>query len=783
MDSLIAAALDARTVADVDGLEEELQKRLGGGRVRYLGDKPANWSALAGPVDPRAVIFERVTNAWDAIIEAEAQRSQDFTCHTPAEAAHRFLGVPREGPSEMGAGGREGLAARTLLTLHDSDESKKRPTIATRDTGVGISRAEMPGTILSLESDNKLGKEYLHGVFGKGGSVACLFSRATIIVTRKQPDLLADDEEDLVSLAVVRQGDAPDMKLPFFRYLADPADELPYAVPAAETDFEPGTLVMHVGYQAERMGQQQWQFEESIYAYAETLLFRPTLPYQLHDARSAEANARPEGRQKPSTLMGLGQRLDALKPADGLLDRGGPARMPVPGVGEVGMRWWLLDDEDRRRRRIAKGNMTLFITGGQVHRAWDTARFISLVDGRRRVGRRLIVEIDTEPIPQKKRVTIFSSFRETMLKSPEAAAVERAVAEWLASEPNLDDAESKFTRQALHSTGEEVSPALRQRLNRAIRARIPGLGGTGSGAAPRQKPPKPKPREELYDEPTTLTGPEELQVLPGQRRMFYAQANAVDGFVPDRGDIELVVAPGSPSFEFGKGDLRRGRLQLSLFAPADSDLGEYSLEMALSWLRSAGGVTTLTWPVKVKVVSEIRAPKPPPGGHGRKKTPQGETAFIWSNPDNQPEWDDDVVGDLQNVKGDDLAAAQADTYKDLKGVEDTIPTVVLNERFRDLQAYKRSVASKIGDQALRTRLDKYALAVGVAVANLSAQEEKLAKAYTAWEQSENGAEPEKAMTEAQMRRGLAHHARGVLALMPDFDELLGDVNVEEAAAT
>jgi hypothetical protein len=779
-DPLITAAINARTREDIQRLEEALVSRLGARSRRYLGDRPTNWSALSGAVDPRVVTWERMTNIWDSLIEAEAQRANFFGCQNPAEAAKRFLGVPLEGPTAMGSAARDELAGHSILTLHDSNNSRRQPTLSFRDRGIGITPAEAPGTILSVEGSNKLGKPYLHGVYGKGGSVTCRFSDATVIVSRKQPDLLRDDEEDRVWFAVVRRGDDPDMRLPFFYYLVDPSrDRQPYSVPADQTDFEPGTLVLHVNYQGQRMGEQQWQFEESIYAWAETLLFRPTLPYRLHDARSDEANVRPPDRRKPATLMGLGQRLDALEKKDGLLDRGGPIRIPVPGVGEVGMRWFLLDSEDRRRRRAAKGNVALFITGGQVHHAWDTARFIGMVEGRRRVARKILVEIDTDPIPFKTRVTIFSSFRETMLKSPEAAALERAVAEWLANDPDLADAESQFTRQALRSGGEKVSLALRQRMNRAIRTKLPGLAGAAGGAAPQSRPPKPKPVDDLYAEPTAFTGPEEIQVLPGMRRVFYMQANAKDRFIPDLGEIELVAPPSAPAFEFGKGDLRRGRIQLSLFAPASAPLGDYELEVQLSWMRSAGGVETVSWPVKVRVVDEIAAPKPPPGRGGRKKSSAGEVAFVWSDAEKEASWDDTVVGELQWIKGDDLAATHPETYSDLKGVDDTVPTVVLNERLREFHAYIKGIAPDASDDALEVRREKYALAVGVVVASIYAQEDRLTKAYQRWKESENGGEePEKPMTEAQIRRALAQHARGVLALMPDFDQLLGDVGTE-----
>lgn len=782
MDSLIASTLKARTVADVERLEAEIVRRVGGQWARNLGDNETNWSVVASPVDPRTVVFERVTNMWDAIIEAEAKRRHDFSCATPAEAARKFFGVPVGGPSELDAGTRERLARLSTLTFLDSDDPVRRPSIAARDHGIGLTPAEMPETILSLHRSNKLNKPYLHGVFGKGGSVACLFSRATIIVTRKQPELLRG-AEDKVALAIIREADAPDVRLPFFRYLTD-ADELPYSVPAGEADFEPGTLVVHIGYQAEKMGSSTWQYEDSIYAFAETLLFRPTLPYQLEDARSDPYNRRPEGRRKPTMLMGLGQRLEATGTDQGLVDASrGQAWLTIPDVGEVGLRWWLFDDEDKRRRRTARGHVALFTTGGQVHHAWDTQRFKTLVEGRQRVARRVIVEVDTDSVAQKKRVRIFSSFRDAVLKSPEAAALERAVADWLASDQDLEEAEVRFTREALRSSDQEISAALRERLNRAIRTRSSGVSGRQKGPGPRPRPPKARPPEELYAEPTEFIGPESVMAVPGGRKALYVKCNAVDGFVPARGEVE-VAASASLDLSYGVGDLRRGRLQLSLTVPEAAPLGDHEINVSLTWMRAAGGTATLSWPITLELVSEMPAPTAPRGGHGRRATSRGEFAFLWSDPEREDGWDEEVAGELQHIKGAELAEAQPQAYSDLKGIEETVPTIVLNERFRDFANYLRGTVATASDQQLHGRRERYAIAVGAAVANLYLIEEKLRKAHATWEQEANGREePARPMTDAQLKRALAEHARGVLTLLPEFDQLLGDVERDEALVT
>ena len=59
------------------------------------------------------------------------------------------------------------------------------------------------------------------------------------------------------------------------------------------------------------------------------------------------------------------------------------------------------------------------------------------------------------------------------------------------------------------------------------------------------------------------------------------------------------------------------------------------------------------------------------------------------------------------------------------------------------------------------------------------REEALAKKSAAWEsKGSEGDEPPKAMNEAQRRRAVSEAARGILALLPDFDRLAIDIGEE-----
>jgi hypothetical protein len=475
--------------------------------------------------------------------------------------------------------------------------------------------------------------------------------------------------------------------------------------------------------------------------------------------------------------MGLGQRLDATEAGNrGLIASSRPATLNVPSVGDLKVRWWLFENGDHVRRRAAKGNVALFVANGQVHHSWDRARFRDLVDHRyRRVSERIIVEIDTAQVPQKTRVRIFSSFRDTLLKSPEAVAIEDAIADWLSKEGDLDEAESKFTREALRTAGTRVSAALRRNLNRALKSKIPGLVAAGPGGRSgggTTKPPKPRPKEDLLPEPTMLTGPEALEIVPGERKSFYLVCNAVDGFVPDVGELVITAEQGAPEFSYGIGDLRQGRVHISLLAPEDASLGTYELRAALSWMKRAGGFTTLGWPIKVKLVKEHAVRKADGGKKKRQRGEGGDVALVWDRPNENNEWGEDVVGELQEMKGDDLAKLRPEEYADLDGMQEKVATIVLNEEFPGLKSYLGAGAHQIGDAWITARKERYALAVGVTVARLTLQEDELRRKHTDWERQHNGREePPRPMDEKQMVRALQQHAAGVLVVLPSGEQL------------
>jgi len=760
LSEIVASALNARTAADIEALEAALHQALPGCQQRDLGDNAVNWSSVSSAGDPAALLMERTTNMFDAEIVGAAFGLDAPTWQNPAEAVRDLFDIP-DGVENLPEARRAELAQRCSLTLLDSDDSARTPTIAFRDHGIGITPEEMPTTILSLHGSNKLDTPYLHGVFGKGGSSTSQYSYATVIVSRRQPAHLPDGAADRISVAVIRLDDSPLRRLEYFRYLVDGSRTV-FNISAAEyPDFEPGTYVCHVNYHGERLGTQKWEYEESIYAVAETILFSPTLPYQLADRRSGEANTRPADRQGPSTLGGLGGRLKRSK-ADKILDQTNWTRLEVPGVGTIRLRWWLFEGTDARRRRAAKGYVTLFTTNGQVHHSWDQAKLIQLLPDKPRIAKSILIQVDCDDLPLKTRARIFDTFRTQTRQSPEARALEAAVVEELRGDPDLRQHEESLVAQALGSSGgADISPTFLRKLNQAITIKQVGVVRVPADVS---DPPPPAVPEDLYEEPTYLTGPEHARVLVGGRTAVFLQANANDGFVPLRGSIEVTSPDGPLPCTFAFGDLRRGRMRIGITAHDNTQPGVYPLDFDLTWIDDHDTVKVLTWTVKVEVVTEL--PAKTSSNSNNKVADSGSIAFMWARLE---EFDQriDVAGKLELMSGRILAEKSPSLYKHLKNL-DSVPTIVMNEKFKDWAAYYEKIVKSKSDETASARKERYGIAVGSAVATIWSAEQRLERA--AQEAADDGRSiDEHGMTVEQRHRAVTQAARTALVLLPDFD--------------
>lgn len=157
---------------------------------RFVGDNPSNSSVINILKSPDKGIIERLTNGIDAVLEKE---KKDHNISMPKSAGDIVKIVyPKfyEHSNRVKQGIEKSSYAfealdKVVLSINDGSTSAK-PTIDIIDKGTGLTGADFPNTILSINKGNKLSseKEYLIGAFGQGGSTSLSHSYATIIVSK-----------------------------------------------------------------------------------------------------------------------------------------------------------------------------------------------------------------------------------------------------------------------------------------------------------------------------------------------------------------------------------------------------------------------------------------------------------------------------------------------------------------------------------------------------------------------------------------------------------------------
>ena len=262
-----------------------------------------------------------------------------------------------------------------------------------------------------------------------------------------------------------------------------------------------------------------------------------------------------------------------------------------------------------------------------------------------------------------------------------------------------------------------------------------------------------------------------IQAQTGKVKGLYFKLNAKDGFVDRRASITVAFDhPDVGLSEISVGELRAGRLRVSIAVPESADLGEFTLKAKIgSWIKTSGGLgADFEWTTKVVIFQEL-APKPsgPKPGSGAGTSGPGEggmVALIWRSDDDEAmeEWNPLTVGSVEMVAGSDLAAQRTE-YAELRSVSAEIPTIVLNKTYSPLKTYMQARASELTEEGVEQARDRYAVGVGVALLVID---------QTVREAQKEG----RAIDEASLAAGRQAAARAVLSVMPAYDRLARELD-------
>lgn len=765
---IVEAALAARTVDAAGDVQDLIAQAIGIRHQRPLGDKGNNQGILTGSgasYDHKSL--EVVTNMQDAVVELHALRKYGNRGAVPFVTPHEAASTLLTGLSTKE---RAALASVTIDKAATGAE-KKRITLVMRDLGCGITVTDVPRTIFQVGAGHKDGVDWQQGTYGLGGALTYLNAGSVVLVTRRHPDLLAPNEEDRITIAVVQRERVHTTANAYY-LVTEPWDErdpstwakaVPFSIPAADyPQFEPGTHVALIAYDTEGLGRRSGD-ERSFDTVLNTRLFRPVLPIRYRNNIT-----RPD---RDETLDGLERRLDDNPGEPGTE---GVDTLPFNHNGttyHLPIRFRLFSkrgEKGERRNFVAYGHALLLTSNGQVHSHWSPQDF-KFNTKLNKLYDRILVIVESDTLPIEIRTELFTADRAQLVRSQVAMRLEKEIAAFLDDWPTLRDANNALIREAITGdNNDRPTIAIAEQIARAFKAKGFSLGavGTGRTGGRNPRPPDPSPPEDLYDDPTHFEGPESVEALAGKVKGVYFKLNGTDGFISRR--AQLLVTCDHPDIgdsEITIGELRAGRVRVSIAVPENADLGIYKLNVEIPmWAKTSGGLgPRFEWTTKIEVVDEPSTKRPgrKAGKNNGKSGPGdgGLVALIWKSEtdDGVEDWTAATVGDIEMVRGKDLAEKRAE-YAELAKVDAEIPTIVLNRTYSPLKAYVQARAAELTEEGKEQARDRYAVGVGVALLVLDQDARKAEKAG-------------KPLDESAVAAGQRAAARAVLSVMPAYDRL------------
>lgn len=628
---------------------------------RPVGDKRNNTGPIGAAGDPARALFERVTNAIDAVIERAFQEHAGKPgCSSPREAVQAWFAVPTAGLHKMADAAARKLAQEAVtLVLHPGEGPGKR-TVDVIDHGTGLTQAQMPVTILSLNAENKLDKFHLSGAFGQGGSATLSSSELTLIASQSVSN------PGTVAFTVVKFSPPAGLKLGSYVYLTVGGEVLTtHKVPHGFAS----TLVRHYGYDLDAykgaLG------PNSVYGRAQGILFDPVLPFwfdnRVHDYRRTIKGSR-------TALNGARAEGDP----DAKLSHSSPIFYTDLGdYGQLGIEYWVLEPSTKSapNKAFVNGTRPIILSiNGQTHAEWSST--ILRKDAElMHLASRMVVHLDCNRLSADAKRVLFVSNREESRKNAVQGLLLKELLEALAADTKLDELEQLARVAGTKEKDEHAEKEIRREVARMLKvfgfsvaedagSATPGGDQGNPGTRKRGARAKPPPIE-LKEPPTfvEIVGGPVITLHPGQRRYIRIRTDAHskyhDPHKLDASKFNFLLEE-APVKLAGTSELREGHMRVVLAASPDAKLGETG-HLKVELYRT--GLAALTAAVKLEIV---KAPEASRGG-GQVKLPRIDIAPVT---DVESEewislgWPDDVREvslDYTYSKGDDTLTIRYST--------------------------------------------------------------------------------------------------------------------------
>jgi hypothetical protein len=470
--------------SDIGTAERNVAKLVDGYSYSWnpVGGKEANYGLINIGSDPGLAFVERITNAIDAIIEREADKSEEKlvrTLKSPRDAVGRLFGVKDGRLIQLTGKQRETLAADTVISLLDGSNADT-PTLEVRDHGVGLDPQSMPNTILSLADSNKIDKPYLAGAYGQGGSTTFAFCPGTIICSRKH--------HDQVGVTFVRYNplDPAINKNGRYEYLVDKNGRIP-EISEKLFPFLTGVLVRHFDYDFKAYSQKMTQLQKSLWSLAHTALFDPVLPFSIADLRAKHKEV---GHR---TVAGNFSRLENDRRDK--VDYRQSATVTIRGLmdyGRVVVHYWVItaDSESGSASYVNPATPLVLTHYGQTH-GYEDRRFIIDELQLPFLKKHLIIQVELDDLSASAKRELLSSTRDRLKRSALYERLMEEIAEALRDDETLEtinaERRSKVLQKQMGADREKIKRRFVELLERHHAGKDVPAATASEGAGTRKK--------------------------------------------------------------------------------------------------------------------------------------------------------------------------------------------------------------------------------------------------------------------------------------------------------
>jgi hypothetical protein len=694
----------ARSDADVDALIKSATEVYGGTNLLPVGGRPNNAGVIEVSSDPALASVERITNAMDAVLEFHAAKGGDLP-KSPREAAKKWLGIPSAGIKNLDNAQRRSIAENVSVTLCESGVPK-HPTLIIQDKGIGIEAQDFLKTVLSLNEQNKSGKNYTMGTFGQGGSSTFVFAKATIIISRKQSSLRNGKNDEIAWTIVKRYFDLEKMKLQNYSYFVPLNSASVFTIPSeALPEMDYGTRIVHIAYNLQGANS---VYTVGAYQFYNSAIFDPLFPFLVGgEGKSYKATSDTTGDR---VILGNATRLNSTDKAQSDLELVHHDEHEInlgKDYGSVKARYWVVSypegsDQKDPAASYVKADSAVSLTLFGQRQDQESRTWIKENSGLSFIHKNMIVQIEADGLTQLAKSQLFASTRERARKTEIRQTIYDELAQRLKDDSELKRLNNIEKERVLQRSTGVASDKLKKRLNDFVTQRkLQTLmvqdnkkgSGNNSGTTIKSTP-KPFPAG-VIDQPRK-TSDEDLPHVPtyikfekkqvrlekGKQTNVWVEINAKNGFIQDNPDAIKIIWPtgGVKKIDVkSKSRLIGGKSQWYLSASEDTESADYSMTVSID---------TPTGEIQSTLVVQVVDPK-----IADKKEEQsgGTEANIDARFVSKEEWHLH-----ENFGAKTVGYVVADT-------EST--TIFVNRHFYLLERALSS--SSLGEEVIKTRSERY----------------------------------------------------------------------------